>query len=234
MKVCTKCHEEKELEEFGKDKRKKDGKNPQCKECTKAVRKLYLAKPEVKAKNNTASRVRYAKPEVKTKQKARDKARYENPEEKSKQKARSRARYATPEGRVYNKEAFKEYYEAKKQERIEYLMKNFDKLESEVDGTIYHFEINGVFKIGKTLNGFDSRYLKQVQEEATKVTEWVMNEEQMHAFEKIILDKTKDTQYIGDDVLPNTGNREIRTNDNEQLIDDLLAELKVKHIKLKR
>ena len=56
----------------------------------------------------------------------------------------------------------------------------------------------------------------------------------MDAFEKIILEKTKDTQYVGDDVLPNTGNREIRTNDNEQLIDDLLADLNVNFVKLKR
>ena len=32
-KVCTKCKEEKPLEEFGKDKRAKDGKNSSCKAC---------------------------------------------------------------------------------------------------------------------------------------------------------------------------------------------------------
>jgi len=35
MKKCTKCKEEKPLEEFNKDKEKKDGRRSACKECSK-------------------------------------------------------------------------------------------------------------------------------------------------------------------------------------------------------
>jgi hypothetical protein len=35
MKKCSKCNEEKDLENFGKDKIRKDGLNPYCKECLK-------------------------------------------------------------------------------------------------------------------------------------------------------------------------------------------------------
>ena len=221
MKVCTKCKESKELEEFHKDKTKRDGKAPRCKACINASKNAQNATPEGRAKKN-----------------ATEKSRRENltPGEIAKRKVAGKARYAnlTIENKEKENTRAKSRYEAQKQERMTYLMENFDKLESEVSGTIYHFEINGVYKIGKTLYGFDNRYYKHVQKKATQITEWVMNEEQMDAFEKIILEKTKEFQYVGDDVLPCTGNREIRTNDNEQLIDDLLAELKVNFVKLKR
>ena len=41
MKVCNKCGQEKELCEFNKDKRNKDGHKNQCKSCKKEYRKDY-------------------------------------------------------------------------------------------------------------------------------------------------------------------------------------------------
>ena len=40
-KTCSKCHVTKPLAEFNNDKNRKDGKYPQCKECTKEKRKDY-------------------------------------------------------------------------------------------------------------------------------------------------------------------------------------------------
>lgn len=44
MKTCTRCSESKALDEFPRNKRKKDGHDPQCKECTSArMREKYHA-----------------------------------------------------------------------------------------------------------------------------------------------------------------------------------------------
>ena len=40
-KICTKCGEEKSLEEFYKDRRRKDGFYPQCKICLKKYQRKY-------------------------------------------------------------------------------------------------------------------------------------------------------------------------------------------------
>jgi hypothetical protein len=40
-KVCSKCKEEKEVCEFGKDKTKKSGYKSQCKKCTNITTKKY-------------------------------------------------------------------------------------------------------------------------------------------------------------------------------------------------
>lgn len=47
MKVCCTCKEEKEIELFGNNKRNKDGKQRQCKECqAKKDNRHYLENPE--------------------------------------------------------------------------------------------------------------------------------------------------------------------------------------------
>jgi hypothetical protein len=43
-KICTKCHIEKPLSEFSKDKQKKDGYRPSCKDCTNLHYHLYYLK----------------------------------------------------------------------------------------------------------------------------------------------------------------------------------------------
>lgn len=42
MKTCSKCKTKKNLEEFGKEKRNKDGRRSDCKECNKLVRSKWI------------------------------------------------------------------------------------------------------------------------------------------------------------------------------------------------
>ena len=48
MKTCTKCGESKELNEFGVDKRNKDGRRQPCKECARAANREYIQRPDAK------------------------------------------------------------------------------------------------------------------------------------------------------------------------------------------
>src|SRR5690349_402570 len=52
-KICTKCREEKSLDEFGKSKRTKDEKQPRCKKCLNEIGKIANAKrkPTLKPEN---------------------------------------------------------------------------------------------------------------------------------------------------------------------------------------
>jgi hypothetical protein len=59
-KVCSKCKEEKEVCEFGKDKTKKSGYNSQCKSCTKEWRlknKTHLVKYHKKWKTSNSEHI---------------------------------------------------------------------------------------------------------------------------------------------------------------------------------
>jgi 5-methylcytosine-specific restriction endonuclease McrA len=57
MKVCTRCSESKDLDEFPRNKRKKDGRDPQCKECTSArMREKYHADAEWRRAKIAATR----------------------------------------------------------------------------------------------------------------------------------------------------------------------------------
>ena len=44
MKICTKCKQEKPLEEFSRDRAKKDGLRPSCKTCDRPARMQYAEK----------------------------------------------------------------------------------------------------------------------------------------------------------------------------------------------
>lgn len=48
MKICSKCGLEKELDNFGKDKSKKDGLNTWCKKCYNEHNKQYRQQPQQK------------------------------------------------------------------------------------------------------------------------------------------------------------------------------------------
>lgn len=48
IKKCTKCQEEKSLNDFNKDRTKKDGLRPICKSCTSKQQKQYAQKNKVK------------------------------------------------------------------------------------------------------------------------------------------------------------------------------------------
>ncbi len=51
MKHCKKCGQDKDFSSFSKNKNKKDGLQPWCKQCTSEYRKSYDKKPERKEKN---------------------------------------------------------------------------------------------------------------------------------------------------------------------------------------
>ena len=59
MKICTKCHAEKDLSEFGKDAQKKDGLRPDCKLCINEVTRAYQEANREKVR--AANRARNAK-----------------------------------------------------------------------------------------------------------------------------------------------------------------------------
>ena len=126
----------------------------------------------------------------------------------------------------------KEYHQKTKNQRIEDLCRTFGRGESQVNGTIYHFKIGNAFKIGKAINGFEARYTNIVKDEVINVTEWVMNESDMHKLEKVILHKTKQYQYEGVELLWDTKNTEIRTVDCEEIIDMLIEELNIDCVKV--
>ena len=49
MKICTTCHKEKSFEEFSPDKRRFDGRNPQCRRCQLDAKKRKRAFNKAKA-----------------------------------------------------------------------------------------------------------------------------------------------------------------------------------------
>ncbi len=49
LKACTTCRQEKSLEDFSPDKRRADGRNPQCRRCQLDVKKLKRANNKTKA-----------------------------------------------------------------------------------------------------------------------------------------------------------------------------------------
>lgn len=55
-KICSKCKQEKDLEDYSRDIRKKDGKKSECKKCHTDMQKLYSKTIEGKA-----SKAKYAK-----------------------------------------------------------------------------------------------------------------------------------------------------------------------------
>lgn len=65
MKTCTKCGEEKNLEEYSRNKNGKFGRTARCKTCLAEDKAEYNARPEVKARAAEYWAEYYARPEVK-------------------------------------------------------------------------------------------------------------------------------------------------------------------------
>lgn len=59
LKRCSTCHEYKTLNNFNKDKSRKDGFSWRCKQCHAVMNKKYNQTPEAKAKNRLKSIERY-------------------------------------------------------------------------------------------------------------------------------------------------------------------------------
>ena len=99
-KVCTKCCIEKELSEYGKDKKGKCGLRSRCKECTnkyhKQYQKVYFQIPKNIKRKRKREKEYYRKPEVKEKQNKRSREYYHKPEVKEKLRKRSREHYHKP------------------------------------------------------------------------------------------------------------------------------------------
>lgn len=56
LKTCTKCKEHKKLSEFGRDKKKKDGTNPQCKQCNRERTRSWHTKNRIRKKFSNIQR----------------------------------------------------------------------------------------------------------------------------------------------------------------------------------
>lgn len=67
MKKCTICHSEKELSEFNKKKKNKDGLQNVCRECNKLRCKQYYANNQAKHRSVVATRNRTKRVELRTK-----------------------------------------------------------------------------------------------------------------------------------------------------------------------
>jgi len=59
VKVCTKCKEEKSLDDFGKDKNRKDGRIYWCKKCIKQYRESKVEYNKKYRKNNREKLIKY-------------------------------------------------------------------------------------------------------------------------------------------------------------------------------
>jgi len=120
-KVCIKCGVEKELSEYGKDKRHKDGRTSQCKECYNRKRRENYQRPEVKERKKEYSdrpeikerrRKNQQKPGVKEKRKEREIKYDQRPGVKEKRKEREKEWRQRPEVKKH-KEEYKQRPEVK-------------------------------------------------------------------------------------------------------------------------
>jgi len=59
MKVCSKCKSEKPIDEFFRDRTKKDGRNTQCKVCKRIAITAWRKSPRGRKKQNAKNRARY-------------------------------------------------------------------------------------------------------------------------------------------------------------------------------
>ena len=116
-KTCSKCKEEKKLENFYAHETTHDRKQGSCKECQKKQNKEYRQIPEVKAKIKVRVKKRSQIPEVKARLKAWHKEHDQKPEIKTRRKKQQRtpeakakrnARYQIPEIRASRSERRRE------------------------------------------------------------------------------------------------------------------------------
>lgn len=118
MKTCTKCGEEKPLDEYYKNKKCRGGRLTRCKDCVKAQRAEYNARPEVKAhraeyraNNHEAIRAYSAEYNARPEVKARSAEYYA--QNRDTICARNAENYARPEVRARKAEYRAEYHSAK-------------------------------------------------------------------------------------------------------------------------
>ena len=125
IKVCIKCGVEKKLSEYGKDKRHKDGRTSQCKECYNRKQRENYQKPEVKERKRKnwqkpevkeRRRKNQQKPEVKERRKEREIKYDHRPGMKERREDREKEYRQRPEVKKHRKE-YKQRPEVKKRHK---------------------------------------------------------------------------------------------------------------------
>lgn len=96
LKQCTKCKSNKDPNEFGKNKRTKDGLHNECKACLTKRYREYYSRPGVKEKRSAYMRDRFSRPEVKKKVAEYQRKYYSRPGAKAKLSEYQREWYSRP------------------------------------------------------------------------------------------------------------------------------------------
>ena len=121
-KVCTKCKQWKPLEEYGKNKNSKDGRQYQCKECKKEQQKQYYEANKEKVLKTTK--------QYKEANKERYKEYYKQYREAKKEHYKEYNKQYHKQHYEDNKERYKEYRDSRKDITKEY-NKNYNKANKE-------------------------------------------------------------------------------------------------------
>lgn len=175
-KVCTKCKQWKPLEEYHKDKTKKDGRKSQCKECTN---KTSIRRVEIKEGMKKCTRCKVWKPleeyhKNKTKKDGRRSRCRECQKEYSKQWSEDNAEHIKERSKQYYKDKpeyykqyYKQYHKDKAENNLQYISSIvesirpiFKELNLPIYGYIYKFENikTGHVYIGQSTTPLSRRY----------------------------------------------------------------------------
>ncbi|MBA7487094.1 hypothetical protein ES707_22656 [subsurface metagenome] len=99
-KLCTKCGEEKSLEEFHRCKSNKDGRYSNCKICKNAKNKARRADPDYRERENAKNREYQSNPDYRERENAKQRVRYANdPDYRERENAKNKAHRADPDYR---------------------------------------------------------------------------------------------------------------------------------------
>ncbi len=173
-KVCIKCGVEKELSEYGKDKRHKDGRTSQCKECYNRKGRENYQKPEVKERKRKnwqkpevkeGRRKNQQKPEVKERRKEREIKYYQRPGMKERREDREKEWRQKPEVKKHKKE-YRQKPEVKKRHK-EWEKKYYQKpevkkriKEKRIKYENNRYKTDTIYRIGRVISSGIRRTLK--------------------------------------------------------------------------
>ena len=231
MKVCCTCKEGKSLDEFGNEKRSKDGKAHRCKMCKSKKSKIY--RDANKDKISERKRVLWAN---RTEEQIdKEKLRKSTPEYRRKERD-----YKTTEGYRINRkisrnlEIERDRKRSTRESLINSLIEDIKVRDMDIENPyiFYHFKINNIYKFGITKYGVEYRYKDECEFSSLKcVHEYILGEQEARDIEKIVWNKTRDIGYEGDSPFRHTGITELRTEDLTGLVESLINELKIKIIR---
>lgn len=138
-KVCSKCKEEKEVCEFGKRIKNKDGHDNACKSCRKLIRQLPENKEKIKLRNtlwNNQNKEYFKKysqnnnniKEYKEKYRQLNKEKINEYDKKYRESNKEKINQKLRKWRNSNKEKLKQYYITSKETNKKYIENNLDKV----------------------------------------------------------------------------------------------------------